>query len=109
MTFFGNIVYLRHRSVICSARAANDTTRAQINNIPEKSHVIPLITNSQNCNMYDHDKIIHEYTVRSTCKSFLSCDSCLPFVLEFYNGTALEVSVSTHFIFNKKRKRSPLP
>ena len=24
------------------ARAANDTTRAQINNIPEKSHVIPL-------------------------------------------------------------------
>ena len=27
-----------------SARAANDTTRAQINNIPEKSHVIPLLT-----------------------------------------------------------------
>ena len=26
------------------ARAANDTTRAQINNIPEKSHVIPLLT-----------------------------------------------------------------
>ena len=26
------------------ARAANDTTRAQINNIPSKSHVIPLIT-----------------------------------------------------------------
>ena len=25
------------------ARAANDTTRAQINNIPEKSHVIPLM------------------------------------------------------------------
>ena len=24
------------------ARAANDTTRAQINNIPSKSHVIPL-------------------------------------------------------------------
>ena len=27
------------------ARAANDTTRAQINNIPSKSHVIPLLTN----------------------------------------------------------------
>ena len=27
-----------------SARAANDTTRAQINNIPSKSHVIPLLT-----------------------------------------------------------------
>ena len=27
------------------ARAANDTTRAQINNIPEKSHVIPLFNN----------------------------------------------------------------
>ena len=40
MTFFGNIVYLRPRR----ARAANDTTRAQINNIPEKSHVIPLLT-----------------------------------------------------------------
>ena len=26
-----------------SARAANDTTRAQINNIPSKSHVIPLL------------------------------------------------------------------
>ena len=26
------------------ARAANDTTRAQINNIPSKSHVIPLFT-----------------------------------------------------------------
>ena len=31
--------------------------------------------------------------VRFTCKSFLSCDSCLPFVLEFYNGTALEVAI----------------
>ena len=28
------------------ARAANDTTRAQINNIPEKSHVISLLNNS---------------------------------------------------------------
>ena len=44
--------------------------------------------------------------VRFTCKSFLSC---LTFVLEFYNGTALKVLVSTHFIFNKKRKRSLLP
>ena len=25
-------------------RAANDTTRAQVNNIPSKSHVIPLLT-----------------------------------------------------------------
>ena len=41
MTFFGNIVYLRR------ARAANDTTRAQINNIPEKSHVIIIIINKQ--------------------------------------------------------------
>ena len=48
MTF----VYLRPRSVINaararSARAANDTTRAQINNIPEKSHVIIIIINKQ--------------------------------------------------------------
>ena len=43
MTFFGNIVYLRLCSVI-RARAANDTTRAQINNIPAKSHVIPLLS-----------------------------------------------------------------
>ena len=44
MTFFGNIVYLRPRSATCGprARAANDTTRAQINNISEKNHVIPL-------------------------------------------------------------------
>ena len=33
-----------------SARAANDTTRAQINNIPEKSHVIIIIINKQ-CQM----------------------------------------------------------
>ena len=46
MTFFGNIVYLRLSSVICvprGARAANDTKRAQINNIPEKSHAISLL------------------------------------------------------------------
>ena len=30
-----------------SARAASDTTRAQINNIPEKSHVIIIIINKQ--------------------------------------------------------------
>ena len=30
-----------------SARAANDTIRAQINNIPEKSHVIIIIINKQ--------------------------------------------------------------
>ena len=30
------------------ARAANDTTRAQINNIPSKSHVIPLKTKAPN-------------------------------------------------------------
>ena len=43
MTFFGNIVYLRPRR----ARAANDTTRAQINDIPEKSHAIIIIINKQ--------------------------------------------------------------
>ena len=49
MTFWWNIVYLRPRSVICGlrARAANDTTRAQINNIPEKSYVIIIIINKQ--------------------------------------------------------------
>ena len=31
------------------ARAANDTTRAQINNIPEKSHVIPLLMVNHFC------------------------------------------------------------
>ena len=46
MTFFGNIVYLRPRSVICGPRAVNDTTWAQINNIPEKSHVIIIIKNA---------------------------------------------------------------
>ena len=46
MTFLGNIVYFRPCSVICvprCARAANDITRAQINNIPSKSHAIPLL------------------------------------------------------------------
>ena len=32
-------------ALVLRARAANDTTRAQINNIPSKSHVIPLIIN----------------------------------------------------------------
>ena len=43
MSFWRNIAYLRRRSVIC----ANDTTRAQINNIPEKSHDIINIINKQ--------------------------------------------------------------
>ena len=30
------------------ARAANDTTRAQINNIPSKSNVIPLLSGQYN-------------------------------------------------------------
>ena len=50
MTFCGNIVCLRPRSVICgpsAARDANDTTRTQINNIPEKSHFIIIIINIQ--------------------------------------------------------------
>ena len=47
MTFSGNIVYLCPRSVICVRSGANDTTRAQINNIPEKSHVIIIIINKQ--------------------------------------------------------------
>ena len=46
MTFFGNIVYLRRPCVMRPSRA-NDTTRAQINNIPEKSHVIIIIINKQ--------------------------------------------------------------
>ena len=32
------------------ARAANDTARAQINNIPSKSHVIPLFTTAWRMN-----------------------------------------------------------
>ena len=50
MTFFGNIFYLRPCSVICvphCARAANDTTRAQMNNIPSKSHFIIIMINIQ--------------------------------------------------------------
>ena len=49
-TFWGDIVYLRPRSVICgpsAARDANDTTREQINNIPSKSHFIIIIINIQ--------------------------------------------------------------
>ena len=30
-------------ALVLRARAANDTTQAQINNIPSKSHVIPLL------------------------------------------------------------------
>ena len=47
MTFFGNIVIcalvVSFAALALGARAANDTTRAQINNIPEKSHVVPLL------------------------------------------------------------------
>ena len=57
MTFLGNIVYLRPQifarkycsfaALALRARAANDTTRAQINNIPKKSHVIIIVINKQ--------------------------------------------------------------
>ena len=36
------------------ARAANDTTRAQINNIPSKSHVIPLLTVHADLSLGNH-------------------------------------------------------
>ena len=52
MNFFSGILFICARVVSFaararSARAANDTTRAQINNIPEKSHVIIIIINKQ--------------------------------------------------------------
>ena len=31
-------------ALVLRARSANDITRAQINNIPSKSHVIPLLS-----------------------------------------------------------------
>ena len=60
MNFSGNIVYLRPCSVICcpsAARDANDTTRAQINNILEKSHFIIIVINIQG-------QIISRYLIR---------------------------------------------
>ena len=44
---FSGILFICARVVSFAARAANDTTRAQINNIPEKSHVIIIIINKQ--------------------------------------------------------------
>ena len=63
MTFLGNIVYLGPRSVIFaalarSARAANDTTRAQINNIPEKSHVIIIINKQGDIQMISRMRVL---------------------------------------------------
>ena len=46
MTSVGHIAYLPPCSVICDprfARAANDTARTQISNMPSKSHFIPLL------------------------------------------------------------------
>ena len=53
MTFFG-ILFICARVVSFAARAlraraANDSTRAQINNIPEKSYVIPLLMVNHFC------------------------------------------------------------
>ena len=51
MTFFGNIVYLSlvvsFAALALRSRAANDTTRAQINNIPSESHFIVLFKRSR--------------------------------------------------------------
>ena len=52
MTFFKGILFICARVVSFAARArgaraANDTTRAQINNIREKRHVIIIIINKQ--------------------------------------------------------------
>ena len=47
MTFSGILficaLVMSFAALALRARAANDTTRAQINNIPSKSHVIPLL------------------------------------------------------------------
>ena len=49
MTFFSGILFIcalvvSFVALARRARATNDTTRAQINNIPSKSHFIPLLT-----------------------------------------------------------------
>ena len=47
------------------ARAANDTTRAQINNIPEKSHVIPLLNQRKNNCTFGQSKTTNILSISS--------------------------------------------
>ena len=57
VTFFGNIVYLRPCSVICvpcCPRATSDTMRTQINNIPEKSLIITLLSSPTHLHYFVH-------------------------------------------------------
>ena len=46
------------------ARAANDTTRAQINNIPEKSHVIPLLQSTAQVQEKKHLSSLNKYFMK---------------------------------------------
>ena len=55
-----------------SARAANDTTRAQINNIPSKSHVIPLFTSCSWSN-YRNKHVFPCYSVDTLLVTARSC------------------------------------
>ena len=49
------------------ARAANDTTRAQINNIPSKSHVIPLFVTGQALRLFrtNSSKVMFEENIKN--------------------------------------------
>ena len=73
MIFGESIVYLHLRSVICGlseARDTNDTTRAQINNTPDKSHFIIIIINIQHQKItrYNSWRILMCIAITSTYK-----------------------------------------
>ena len=61
-------------------RAANDTTRAQINNIPSKSHVIPLLAVTPRVWHGDHflqvDHLIQVLQNRGIVKKTSFYDTC---------------------------------
>ena len=56
------------------ARAANDTTRAQINNIPSKSHVIPLLRRDTGRNASLDPEIQVGYFPFLVRSSIMHCD-----------------------------------
>ena len=53
--------------------AANDTTRAQINNIPSKSHVIPLLNITKFFALTDAETIWLETLFNTTCRKTEPC------------------------------------
>ena len=90
-----------------SARAANDTTWAQINNIPSKSHVIPLLINLIEPGMEGYSCGIHAFLNVYQLKSSKGNVQKVEFVV-FDIKRKLFIQLRSGSLFGKSTRRGSI-